>query len=400
MRRHQFVRPPGPLGPVAADYARYLDGLGYRFGSIQQRMAQFNQLSRWLLSEGLSAGELDEVVAARFVAWRCGCGRVAWTSPASMRLPLGFLRSIGMVAECRREGPFEELLEGYRRYLLDERGLAGKTIEAQVVWARRFCVEVAGTVVGLADLGPAQLSAYMLKVVEGHSADWAQKAAGALRSLLRYLHLRAVTESSLVLAVPKVKRRRPGPQPRAVDGGEMRRLLAGCDRRRGVGRRDYAILLLLARLGLRAGEVGSLNLDDIDWRHGEVMVRGKGGRYERLPLPDEVGRAIASYLQRGRPRPGDRCRVVFLRARAPWTPLGQAGVQDVVRYACARCGLEAFGPRRLRHSAATMMHQGGMSLAVVGQVLRHHDIRVTTVYVDVDEAAVAGLARPWPGSGA
>jgi len=176
----------------------------------------------------------------------------------------------------------------------------------------------------------------------------------------------------------------------------MSRLLRSCDRRRGVGRRDYAILMLLARLGLRAGEVGALTLDDIDWRHGELLVRGKGDRHEQLPLPTQVGEAVAAYLQRGRPRRDDGCREVFLRARAPWVPLGLTGVQTVVRNASVRSGLGIFGPRRLRHSAATTMLRSGMPLTAVAQVLRHHDTRVTTVYVDVDEAALAGLARPWP----
>jgi integrase/recombinase XerD len=397
VKEHHFVRPRGPLGPYVEDYRKYLVELGYTFGSLQQRVVQFNQVSRWLELEGLAAGDLDETVAERFVAWRLARGHVAWVSPLSLRLPLGFLRSVGVVAGRRMEGPFEELLEEYRHYLVDERGLADKTVKAHVDAARRFCVSVADRPEQLVGLRSSQVGSYLLAACSHQSADSAQKMAGALRSLLRYLHVVAVTPGSLVSAVPKVAGRRPGPQPPGLGHAEVARLLSGCDRRRNVGRRDHAILVLLARLGLRAGEVAALTLDDIDWRHGELIVRGKGDRHERLPLPAEVGAAVASYLQRGRPRPTDGSRMVFLRARAPWTPLGLAGVQTVVRDASVRAGLGIFGPRRLRHSAATMIHRSGLSLAVVAQVLRHHDTRVTTVYVDVDEGALARLARPWPG---
>jgi integrase/recombinase XerD len=396
VKRHQFVPPPGPLGPFADDYERHLVGHGYTFGSLQQRMVQFSQLSRWMGSEGLAASELNETEVQRFVAWRAARGRVSWTSPASLRLPLGFLRSAGVVPESPREGPFEGLMGGYGRYLAAERGLAERTVEAHIDFARRFCSSVTSGPAGLADLRPSQLNAYMLEVCSQHSADWAQKMSGSIRSLLRYLHVAGTTPSSLVAAVPKVAGRRPGPQPPGLSPVEMSRLLRSCDRRRGVGRRDYAILMLLARLGLRAGEVGALTLDDIDWRHGELLVRGKGDRHEQLPLPTQVGEAVAAYLQRGRPRRDDGCREVFLRARAPWVPLGLTGVQSVVRNASVRSGLGIFGPRRLRHSAATTMLRSGMPLTAVAQVLRHHDTRVTTVYVDVDEAALAGLARPWP----
>jgi len=398
VKEHHFVLPRGPLAPYADGYRARLAELGYSFGSLQHRVVQFNQVSGWLESEGLEASDLDESEAARFVAWRAGRGRRSRISPSGLRPLLAYLRSIGVVAECRADGPFEDLLEGYRCYLSDERGLADKTARAHVDAARRFLTAVASGPGELADLRSSQVSSYLLSACADHSADWAEKMAGSLRSLLRYLHVAAITPTSLVLAVPQVARRRPGPQPCGLEPAEIARLLASCDRRRGVGRRDHAILMLLARLGLRAGEVAALTLDDIDWRQAELMVRGKGDRHERLPLPAAVGESVAGYLQRGRPKPPQGSRVVFLRARAPWTPLGLAGVQTVVRYASVRTGLGRFGPRRLRHSAATRMHRAGLPLAVVAQVLRHHDTRVTTVYVDVDEAALAHLARPWPGS--
>jgi integrase/recombinase XerD len=399
VKEHCFVRPSGSLGPYADDYRKHLVSVGYTFGSLQHRVTQFAEISRWLEAEGLAASDLSEAEGRRFVASRRARGRKTWVSPASMRLPLGFLRGVGVVpAGAGAVGAFEELLVCYRSYLFNERGLVDKTVRAHVDAARRFCVGVAAGPDELASLRPCEVTSYLVAACCQQSVDSAKKTVESAASWLRFLQVTAVVPSSLVAAVPKVAGRRAGPQPRGLAAAEVARLLSSCDRRRSVGRRDHAILMLLARLGLRAGEVAALRLEDIDWRHGEMIVRGKGGRIEAMPLPTEVGSAVASYLQRGRPRSNDGCRAVFLRARAPWVPLGLAGVQTVVRNASRRAGLEVIGPRRLRHSAATQMHRRGLPLAVVAQVLRHRDTRVTTVYVDVDQAALRELARPWPGA--
>jgi integrase/recombinase XerD len=175
-------------------------------------------------------------------------------------------------------------------------------------------------------------------------------------------------------------------------------LLASCDRSTAMGRRDRAILVLLARLGLRAGEVAGLELDDLDWAAGEISVRGKGDRRERLPLPADVGEALAGYLAGGRPRTG--CRKVFLRLSAPVTGLTVAAVTAVVYRACARAGLPRAGAHRLRHSAASAMLAGGGTLTEVGQVLRHARLQTTAIYAKIDFAALQSLARPWPGGAA
>lgn len=398
MREHHFVRPGGPLDPHADDYRAHLVALGYSFGAIQHRVTQFALLSRWLASEGMAAGQLNEAEGRRFAASRLAAGRVTWVSPASVRLPLAFLRGTGVVAENRGEqGVFEELLGLYRSYLVSERGLADKTVRAHVDAARRFCLGVANAPGELAGLRASDVTSYLLAACSQQSVSSAQKTVGAVSSLLRYLHITAIIPTPLVSAAPKVAGRRGGAPPVGLSAADVARLVASCDRRRRVGRRDHAILMLLVRLGLRASEVAALTLDDIDWHHGELTVRGKGNHHERLPLPAEVGAAVAAYLQRGRPRLSHGCRSVFLRARAPWSPLALSGVQTVVRDASRRAGLGVFGPRRLRQAAATRIHRSGASLAVVAEVLRHHDTRVTMVYVDIEEAALAALARPWPG---
>jgi integrase len=215
-------------------------------------------------------------------------------------------------------------------------------------------------------------------------------------SFLRFLQVEGIVTSAVASAVPKLARQRPAQRPPALSQGEISRLLASCDRRRAAGRRDYALILLCSRLGLRPCEVAALTLDDIDWHHGEILVRGKGDRHERMPLPPDVGAAVAAYLERGRPR-RQEFREVFLRARAPWTRLDFVGVQSVVQNASGRAGFVPFGPRRLRQHAASEMHRTGTGLVGIAEVLRHHDFSMTTVYVDVPQPTVAALARSWPG---
>jgi integrase/recombinase XerD len=173
-------------------------------------------------------------------------------------------------------------------------------------------------------------------------------------------------------------------------------LLASCDTSTEIGRRDLAVLTVLSRLGLRAGEVAGLGLDDLDWAHGELVVGGKGRRTERLPLPVDIGEALGAYLSSGRPKV--ECRAVFLRVHAPVSAMTPANVAQIVRYACERAGVPKVGAHRLRHSAATAMLRAGASLAEVGQVLRESADATTAIYAKVDRVALRALAQPWPGA--
>jgi integrase/recombinase XerD len=219
----------------------------------------------------------------------------------------------------------------------------------------------------------------------------------ALRSFLRYLHVAGLIAMPLQWAVPCVADLRDRSLPRGLEPAVVKRLLSSCDRRRTVGRRDYAILLLLSRLGLRAGEVAALTLEDIDWHSGELLVAGKGGRYDVLPLPVDVGGAIVSYLRR-RPRIGDRA--LFVRVTAPAGALRTSAVSAVVREACSRARVPSAGSRALRHTAATEMLRHGASLPEIGEVLRHREQKTTAIYAKVDRRMLRRLARPWPEGGA
>jgi integrase/recombinase XerD len=215
-----------------------------------------------------------------------------------------------------------------------------------------------------------------------------------LRALLRFWFLDGVTGADLSMSVPKVAHRPPG-LPKGLPAEQIAALLTSCDTGSANGLRDLAILTMLTRMGLRAGEVAGLQLDDLDWRHGEVMVRGKAGRVDRLPLPADVGRALVKYLEVGRPDTAlDRC--VFVRVKAPHHGLTNIGVTQVVKSAAHRAGLGTVYAHRLRHSAATAMLAAGAPLAEIGQVLRHHSVLTTTIYAKVDIEALRGLAMPWP----
>jgi integrase len=198
----------------------------------------------------------------------------------------------------------------------------------------------------------------------------------------------------LVEAVPTVANWRLASLPKSLSVDEVAALLASCDRRTRFGRRHFAVLALLARLGLRAGEVAGLCLEDIDWRCGELIVRGKGPKEERLPLPADVGEAIAGWLQRGRPRCA--AREVFIRVRAPHRRLSPGGVSAIVRAACARAGVAEINAHRLRHTAATEMLRAGAGFDEIGQVLRHRSVLSTAIYAKVDRVSLRALAKPWP----
>jgi site-specific recombinase XerD len=245
-------------------------------------------------------------------------------------------------------------------------------------------------------LQAADIRGFVFTASRGRNVGSAKLVTTALRSLLGYAHVEGLTAAPLRDVVPAVAGWRLAGLPRSLQPGEVRRLLAACDRRTVAGRRDSAMLMLLARLGMRAGEVRSLTLEDIDWRAGELVVKGKGRRLERLPLPEDVGQALSAYLRRGRPATAQG-RTVFVRVRAPHRPLSSSGVTQAVAAAAARAGLERVSAHRLRHTVATEMVRAGVALPDVGQVLRHRRLATTAIYAKVDRERLRLLARPWPG---
>jgi site-specific recombinase XerD len=387
------------LEPYADGYARWLADQGFSQGRIERRVDQLGHLSHWLAIEGLGPDALTAERQLRFSEARRAAGYRTWLSPRSLRVPLAYLRDAGFIAVPAvvvPEGPVGRLVEDYRRYLAGERGLVAHTIENYERVARLFLAEreqLEG--LGLERLAAQDVSAFLACECPKRSVSGARDLIKGLRALLRYLHVAGVIAMPLQWAVPAVAYRRDHNLPLGLPPETVARLLASCDRRRTVGRRDYAVLLLLARRGLRAGEVAALELEDIDWRRGEFQVRGKGARLAMLPLPVEVGQAIVSYLRRRPQHVGSRA--VFLLARAPFCQLSGHTVTGIVHRACIRAELPVVHAHRLRHTAATELLRAGGSLPEVAQVLRHRQLATTTIYAKVDRRSLRELARPWPG---
>lgn len=393
------VRMTGPLVPFAAGFATELARQGYLENSLASQLYLMAHLSRWMTSEKLGPEGLTAQASERFLAHRRSQGYVLWLSAKALVPLLGYLRDLGAVPPvppAALAGP-EVLLETYRHYLLTERGLAAGSAGAYVTAVRPFVTARAvGDPPSLAGLVPADVSGFVLAACPGRSTGSAKLIVSALKSLLGFLHVEGLIATPLAGAVPSVAGWKLAGLPRHLGPAELRRLLGACDRQTPTGRRDLAILVLLARLGLRAGEVASMGLGDIDWRIGELVVRGKGSRSERLPLPTDVGEVIASYLREGRP-PTAEGRNVFVRVHAPHRALTSGAVTNIVYAASLRAGLPRTGAHQLRHSAATAMVRGGAGLPEVGQVLRHRLLLTTAIYAKVDREGLRSLARAWPG---
>jgi site-specific recombinase XerD len=285
------------------------------------------------------------------------------------------------------------LLEGFIGYLRGERGVTALTVEAYVSDVRRFLADWGGS--DVRGLTAAQVSCAVLGQVGERAPATVRRFGCGLRSFLRYCYVVGLVGTDLSGAALPVSVRRQSLLPQGITVKESRLLLAACDRRRAVGRRDFAVIALMLRLGLRAAEVADLRLEDLDWRAGRLRVRGKGGRVDELPLPVDVGEAIAAYLRRGRPREAT-VRKVFLRVAAPQGGMTRAGVTAIVAAAARRADLGVVRAHRLRHTAASDMLRAGVPLVEIGQVLRHRSVGSTSVYARVDVERLRTIARPWP----
>jgi len=392
------VRVTGPLARFADGFRVDLVEQGYSLWGAQEQLYLLAHVSRWMQSEGLEVEALTPDRLERYFVWRRRQGYRHSLSPLSLRRLLGYLDGLGVLPlDDTVLSPVDRLLGEFRDYLLRERGIKASSAGLYLPTARLFLRERSEPLEdGLARVSAAEVSTFVLREARQRSRRSTETVVYALRALLRFLHVRGLIAEPLVEAVPSVARRRED-LPRALPAGQVKLLLDGCDRATTTGRRDYAIVLLLARLGLRRCEVAALSLDDIDWRAGEIVVHGKGSRIDRLPLPCDIGEAIVDYLRDGRPR-GAVDRAVFINACAPLCGITAPCVTDVVRYACMRAGIVPVGAHRLRHSVATELLRRGAGLVEIGQMLRHQDQTTTRVYAKVDRAALSPLALPWPGS--
>ena len=398
-----WARVCGPLEPYAKGLQGELERLGYTPLSAAGHVRLAAHLSRWMIREGLSVAALTPTTLDAYFTERRAAGYSNSFTARSLRPLLDYLRELRVVTAptpVPATSPCERLLRGYRDYLLVERGLAASTVELNVRMVRPFLanqVQADGQL-DLQRLGAAEIGAFVVAQSRERPRSVGRMVT-ALRSLLRFLHVDGVIDWPLAVAVPSVASWSLSGLPKALGNDQVAALLTSCDRRTSTGCRDFAILTLLVRLGLRAGEVAGLSLDDIDWRHGEIIVRGKGNRLDRLPLPGDVGQAIVDYLCHARPCAA-RGRTVFVWAHAPYRALSSSAVTTVVANAGRRAGIGLIGAHRLRHTAATAMLHAGGSLTEIGQVLRHRRVLTTAIYAKVDLQALRLVARPWPGDAA
>ncbi|MFC9534309.1 tyrosine-type recombinase/integrase [Streptomyces sp. NPDC056975] len=394
-------RKAGFLTAQVEGYRAWLAERGYTTLTIRNMLKDLGQVGLWLSRQGLNAADLDEGRLKQHLCDARKSGRRRVAGPRGLVPLLTFLREAGVVpAQQVAPSPEEVLLERYRCWMESERGLSASTMLRYGNTARRFLAEQAMTDGQFAPdaLTGADLNAFLLRECARVSAGSAKGRVAELRSLTRFLHLQGVTPMKLGGAVPPVGGWRFASLPPTMADGDVQRLLDHTSRQGTVGARDYAILVLVARLGLRSIEVARLLLDDIDWRRGEVIVRGKGRREDRLPLPTDVGEALIAYLSG--PRPRLDARHVFLTCKAPHSPIRADLVGDVVERACLRAGTPKVGPHRLRHALAADMLRHGAGLTAIGQVLRHQDLATTALYAKVDFIALRAVAQPWPGTAA
>lgn len=392
------VQVTGPLAPFAAGFRARLRGSGYTPLSAVNAMRLMVHLSRWLDANGLGVADLTTEQVERYAATRRAGGYTSARLARSVAPIVAMVADAGVLVPEVPAVPMSEperLLAAFERHLLGERALAASTAAAYVARARRFLEGFAGG--GVSSLTAGHVTRAVLAETAMVSSGSAQYFVAALRAFLRFCFLEGLVEADLAGAALAVTGRRRSPLPRGISRAAARALLASCDRRRAAGRRDYAVLVTLLRLGLRASEAAALTLEDIDWRAGEITVHGKGRRDERLPLPADVGEAITAYLSRGRPVTGHR--EVFLRAVAPAGPLSRGGISFVVRRACRRAAIPPVGAHRLRHTTACEMAEAGVPLTEIGQVLRHQSLASTANYARVSVTELRKLAQPWPSGG-
>jgi integrase/recombinase XerD len=394
------VEVAGPLAPFAAAFKSRLEELGYTPLSVVNSMRLMVHLSRWLEAGHRTAADLTAERVEQYFRERRAAGYTGSRSSRSLIALLEVLGSAGARAPSEPSQPVsasEVLLASFRSYLLGERALSSCTASAYVARARRF---LAGCdlAVELAGLTAADVTRAVLREAGTGSVGSTQFFVVALRCFLRFCFVEGLVAADLSAAALTITgRRRPG-LPKGISRADAAALLGSCDRRRSEGRRDYAVLVTLLRLGLRAGEVAALSLTDLDWRAGEMVVHGKGHRVDRLPLPADVGEAISAYLRQG--RPATSRREVFLRVVAPIAALSRTGVSLIVRRACVRAGVTAVGAHRLRHTLACDMVRTGVPLPEISQVLRHRSLVSTAIYARVDVDQLRVLAQPWPSTGA
>jgi site-specific recombinase XerD len=392
----------GPLSLYIDALAAQLQAQDYAASTILERTRVVTAFSRWLTDHKWTAAEVDPNKVNRFVKHRQRQRSLGRCDRAALQHVIALLREKGVIpkAEPLLTTPAQAAVEPFRHYLLQQRGYTVATVRHYVPVAVQFLEECfEDRPIEVQRLTAKEVVAFIRHHAHDGSHSHAQHLGRSLRSYLRFLQYQGLQTTDLAAYVPKVASGSTDPLPSYLQPHQVNQLLAQCDRNTPSGQRDHAIFLLLARLGLRAGEVAKLTLDQINWEEGTISLCGKGGRWSQLPLVEEVGKAIARYLAEGRPACADRH--VFIRDKAPRRAFaGGSSLSDRVRCALRKAGIDCArrGAHLLRHSLATQMLAGGATLFDIGQVLRHQQPDTTRLYARVDITALRGIALPWPGA--
>lgn len=387
-----------PIGSHLDAFTTRLSRRGYAWTTIRERVWALAAFGRWVQRRGLSVSDLRRSIADDFCRRRCAVHR-RHRDTAALRLFLDYLEAEHLIPATPLaidRSPLAQLKDRYKAYLQHERALSPLSVTRHWFVLRRFLVERFGDgPIDLRDLRPDDVTRYLLRHVPAQSCF--STHVSTLRVFLRFLWQAGDIDRDLAAAIPPIRRWRLVEVPKYLKAAEVAHLLASVDRTSASGRRNYAILLLLARLGLRAGEVVRLELDDLDWRTGELTVRGKGSVHARLPLPPDVGAALATYLRTD--RPACPTRRVFVCLKAPHRGFSHpATVSTLVHRALDQAGLTppTTGAHLLRHSLATDLLRHGASLGDIAEVLRHRFPQTTEIYAKVDVDRLRALAQPWP----
>ena len=395
----------GVIGVYFDSFAAHLAACGYATATIRSQLKLLGQFNEWLIRRRCAIHQLNDELVTSFLKRCTRRGGVQRGDAKTLRQFLIHLRTRGVLAPLAPvvdDSPLGQLQHEYARYLTTERGLAPVTVSDYVDVLRRFLTERFGNgPLDFSTLTVSTITTFVIRQARTMSPRYAQSMVSALRSICRFLRQRGAIDRDLAAAMPSVSDWRLATIPKYLNPEEVERVLQTCDGKTAVGRRDHAILLLLARLGLRAGEIIALELDDIRWRAGDILVRSsKRLPLDRLPLLAEVGDALATYLRRD--RPPHTTRRVFLCTRAPRRGFANPStVSTIVRRALARAGLSPAlkGAHLFRHSLATRMLRHGASLPEIGMVLRHRAVQTTEIYAKVDLDGLRALTQPWPETG-
>ena len=411
MPKDSFERPEtdrrlrdNPLASHLAPFAAALVENGYVKSTVQSKLNLLASLGQWLKRRRLSITDFDEQLAERFIAYKRRKDRVHRGNRETLLQFLDHLRKRDVIPAppptCD-DSPLAAILSRYERHLRSERGLAAATVINYLPCIRKFLIErFRDKPLVIREVRASDVADFILRYAPTMSPRRAQLVTAAFRSFFRFLFQNGALQVNLALSVPSVADRRLAAIPKYLNPDQVERVLGTCNRQTATGRRDYAILLLLARLGLRAGEVVSLQLDDVDWRAGELLVRGKGLLHDRMPLPVDVGEALTSYLRMD--RPPCQTRRVFVCMKAPRSGFaGPSSLTTIVRRALDRADLYPAlrGAHVLRHSLATTMLRSGASMNEIGEILRHRTPSTTEIYAKLDFDGLRTLAHPWPSVG-